>query len=224
MVRVKWDDREALEFPDLRAVGTMFWWLKLRQTPTGYTHIVVKHSGTEGRGLFVVEDLPEGEIILRLSGRLVSTDELGSADRTRQRRSFTSLRGHAHDLRGRPSHLAARNVVHFGNHSCDPNLWHGGPFEIATRRAIQVGEELTIDYGTQSAAPGFSMACSCGFPSVAAWSQVTTGVSLRSKRGTSITGSPPWKIGLRPNELPQSPGTRCHPAALRGSCRGKCLG
>ena len=46
-----------------------------------------------------------------------------------------------------------KDAVHYGNHSCDPTMWHVGPFEIATRRAVHVGEELTIDYGTQTGAP-----------------------------------------------------------------------
>ena len=46
--------------------------------------------------------------------------------------------------------LPPGTLIHFGNHSCDPNMWHVGPFEIATRRAVDVGEELTIDYGTPS--------------------------------------------------------------------------
>jgi SET domain len=60
--------------------------------------------------------------------------------------------------------LPAGSVIHFVNHSCDPNLWRVGTFEIATRRAVHFGEELTIDYATPSGASGFSMACSCGSP------------------------------------------------------------
>ena len=43
-------------------------------------------------------------------------------------------------------------------------MWHVGPYEIATRRAVGVGDELTIDYGTQSGAAGFAIACSSGSP------------------------------------------------------------
>jgi hypothetical protein len=41
-------------------------------------------------------------------------------------------------------------------------MWHDGPYAISARRDVASGEELTIDYGTNSAAPGFSMACRCG--------------------------------------------------------------
>ena len=52
--------------------------------------------------------------------------------------------------------------MHYGNHCCDPNLWHVGPYEIAARRDITAGEEATIDYGTESGAPGWTMPCRCG--------------------------------------------------------------
>lgn len=126
--------------------------------------IVVRASTIEGRGLFVTEDLPADEIVLRLSGRLVSTDELAcliehaNADPLHAYVDTLTIYEDAHLV------LPAGSVIHFGNHSCDPNLWHVGPFEVAIRRAVHVGEELTIDYGTQSGAPGFSVACSCGSP------------------------------------------------------------
>lgn len=58
--------------------------------------------------------------------------------------------------------LPTGTTVHYGNHGCDPNLWHVGPYDIATRRPVRAGEELTMDYGTQTGAPGFSMPCHCG--------------------------------------------------------------
>lgn len=58
--------------------------------------------------------------------------------------------------------LPPRTPAHFGNHSCDPSLWHAGPYSLVTRRDIVAGEEATIDYGTQSGAPGFRMTCRCG--------------------------------------------------------------
>ncbi|MGH9012691.1 MAG: SET domain-containing protein-lysine N-methyltransferase [Acidimicrobiia bacterium] len=52
--------------------------------------------------------------------------------------------------------------IHFGNHSCDPNLWHVDPFTLASRRDISAGEELTIDYATQTANPRVRLDCCCG--------------------------------------------------------------
>jgi hypothetical protein len=60
--------------------------------------------------------------------------------------------------------LPPNTLIHFGNHSCDPTLWHVGPYEVATRRDVAAGQEATIDYGTLSGAEGFELACQCGAP------------------------------------------------------------
>jgi SET domain-containing protein len=44
--------------------------------------------------------------------------------------------------------------VRYGNHSCDPNLWHADVVTITARRDIAAGEELTIDYATH---PGWQI-------------------------------------------------------------------
>jgi hypothetical protein len=134
------------------------------ETTWVHPQIVVKDSNIEGKGLFAREDLPAGEIVLRLGGGLVSTNELGrlietaNADPSHSYVDTLTVDEDTHLV------LPPGTLVHFGNHSCDPNMWHVGPYEISTRRAVEGGEELTIDYGTQSGAAGFSMACSCGSP------------------------------------------------------------
>jgi hypothetical protein len=170
----------------------------------------------------VTEDLPTGEIVHRLGGRLVSTDELArliehaNADPSHAYVDTLTIYEDAHLV------LPGGSVIHFGNHSCDPNLWHVGPFEIATRRAVHVGEELTIDYGTQSGAPGFLWPAAVVRHSVVVWCRVTTGVSLRSRRGTGITGFPLWKLGLRPSETAPVRRTWAHRAARLGQSSQEC--
>jgi uncharacterized protein len=157
-----WRHRECL-YGDEKPIGhNVQVAASVPETPWVHPFIVVKDSGIEGRGLFAGEELPAGEIVLRLSGRLVSTGELArliehaNADPSHAYVDTVTIYEDTHLV------LPSGSVIHFGNHSCDPTLWHIGPFEIATRRAVDAGEELTIDYGTQSGAPGFSMACSCG--------------------------------------------------------------
>lgn len=126
--------------------------------------VVVNDSTIEGKGLFAAKDLPKGEVVIHLSGRIVSTVELvgliehATADPSHAYVDTLTIYEDRHLV------LPSGSVVHFGNHSCDPNLWHVGPFEIATRRVVAAGDELTIDYGTQSGGPGFSMVCHCGSP------------------------------------------------------------
>ena len=98
----------------------------------------------------------------RLGGRLVSTDALrellAAAARDPGRRYIDTI------TVGTDLHLVLppRRPNGYGNHSCDPNLCWVGPYELAARRDIAIGDELTNDYATSTADPGFVMACSCG--------------------------------------------------------------
>jgi len=56
--------------------------------------------------------------------------------------------------------LAPDQPIHFCNHSCDPSLWHLET--VANRRAVSAGEELTIDYATQTTHADFEMNCTRG--------------------------------------------------------------
>jgi uncharacterized protein len=127
-------------------------------------HIAVGDSVIEGNGLFATADIPSGAIVIRLAGHLVSTEELAEllgrtgADPSTPYVDTLTIDEDSHLV------LPPGSAIHFGNHSCDPNLWHVGPYDIATRRPVAGGEELTIDYGTQAGAPGFAMICRCGDP------------------------------------------------------------
>jgi SET domain-containing protein len=129
-----------------------------------HEQLAIQESAIEGRGLFATEDLPANVVVIRLAGRLVSSSDLASligeakADPSMAYVDTLTIYEGVHLV------LAPATKVHFGNHSCDPNLWHVGPYDIATRRPVAAGEELTIDYGTQSGASGFSMTCDCGSP------------------------------------------------------------
>jgi uncharacterized protein len=124
--------------------------------------VTVAPSAIEGSGLFATADLEAGRIVLRLGGRLVPTDELArliavaTADPGLPYVDSVSVADDLHLV------LPPGTAAHFGNHSCNPNLWHDGPYAVAARRPIGAGEELTIDFGTSSGAPGFSMPCRCG--------------------------------------------------------------
>ena len=151
--------------------------------------------------MFATDELPIGEVVLRLSGHLVSTDELGrlienaNADPSHSYVDTLTIYEDAHLV------LPPGTLIHFGNHSCDPSMWHVGPYEIATRRAVGVGEELTIDYGTQSGAAGFSMACSCGSPicrGVVSSNDWRLPEELRRRALPPPTGFRLWRLGLQP--------------------------
>ena len=127
----------------------------------GHPAIVVRESSIAGRGLFASTDIDAGVVVLRLGGRLVDSRELEHLIATVIRGGYVDSVAVAIDL-----HLVLPpdTIAHYGNHSCVPNLWVVGPYELATCRRIAAGEELTIDYGTISDGPSFRMACACGAP------------------------------------------------------------
>jgi hypothetical protein len=123
--------------------------------------VVVRTSAIDGNGLFAERPIGQGDIVLGLGGRLVDGAELN-----RLIAAATSDPGAAYVdtiTVNNDEHLVlpSRTAVHFCNHSCDPNLWHDGPYRIAARRHIAAGDELTVDYGTNSGADGFVMTCRC---------------------------------------------------------------
>jgi uncharacterized protein len=140
--------------------------MKSGPTPSGEVWIdgrlVVRRSAIEGRGLFFAEDMAADTVLIRLGGRLVTSTELDALIAAADAHpdlpyvDTITIYEDAHLV------IPPRTAIHFGNHSCDPTLWHVGPYELATRRDVAGGEEATIDYGTQSGADGFVMDCSCG--------------------------------------------------------------
>jgi len=137
---------------------------RMQPPPTVWLHpdVAVRRSTIEGYGLFAGSDMPEGVVLMRLGGRLVSFSELSVlmeqaiADPLQPYIDTITVYEDTHLL------LPTGSGAHFGNHSCDPNLWHIGPYDLSSRRDITAGEELTIDYATSSGLPGFVMECRCG--------------------------------------------------------------
>lgn len=135
--------------------------------PAVWVHpaIVRDRSSIDGDGLFARQDLDAGAVVVRLGGRLVSSTELdvllahAPAESEGGYVDTITVYDDAHLV------LPPGTAAHWCNHSCDPSLWHVGPYEIAARRPIRVGDELTIDYATHSGAAGFRMRCRCGSPS-----------------------------------------------------------
>jgi hypothetical protein len=119
-----------------------------------------RSSDIEGDGMFAGEDLPANMIVARLRGRLVDDTTL------RQLLAVAAADGSYVDTimidDDQNLVLAPDQLIHFCNHSCDPSLWHLDAETISTRRAVAAGEELTIDYATQTSHADFEMKCNCG--------------------------------------------------------------
>lgn len=110
-----------------------------------------------GSGLFAAMEIKRGEVVSRLGGRLVTTRELYEI--LERSDHYVDTITVAEDV-----HLVSpiRRPNGYGNHSCDPNLWWVGCYELAARRDIDVGEELTSDYAASTSMESWSMTCACG--------------------------------------------------------------
>jgi uncharacterized protein len=120
--------------------------------------IEVRGSDIEGHGLFALEPIEEGEIVIRLGGRLVDGTAMREAARTEPRYAAMQIDEDRHLL------MDWDDPGSRGNHSCDPTLWLAGHYDLAARRRIDPGEELTTDYATMTADDGgdaWSMPCEC---------------------------------------------------------------
>jgi SET domain-containing protein len=122
--------------------------------------VEVRWSPIAGRGLFASAPIPAGTVVSRLGGRLLTGAELRKSLAEPGRPYVDTI------MVGEDRHLVLppRRPNGYGNHGCDPNLWWTGPYELAARRDIAAGEELTNDYATSTAEPDFNMACACGSP------------------------------------------------------------
>ena len=111
--------------------------------------IQVRRSGVHGKGVFALQPIPAGDVLIEYIGEIISWPE--------------ALRRHPHD----PSdpnhtfyfHIDDRHVIDANvggnasrwiNHACDPNCEadeQGGRVFIKALRDLMPGEELFYDYG-----------------------------------------------------------------------------
>lgn len=133
--------------------------------------IQVRRSGVHGKGVFALQPLAKGEVIIEYTGEVISWKE--------------ALRRHPHDPKD-PNHTfyfhiddgrvidakVGGNASRWINHACDPNCESDetdGRVVIKALRAIQPGEELFYDYRLtidERYTPSLKKqyACHCGSP------------------------------------------------------------
>jgi SET domain-containing protein len=118
----------------------------------------VKRSRIQGRGLFALTALPARRKIGELGGERISLNEARRRARNTDCIAIVEFSdGTALD--------ASRNGGNFRyvNHSCDPNTFmrlYKGRVEFYALRRVEVGEELTCDYGPTH--HDGALPCRCG--------------------------------------------------------------
>lgn len=124
--------------------------------------VAIEPSPIAQLGLFARAAIAQGTVVSRMGGRLVLGTEL-------QQIFIEAAQRPAHPYVdtitvGESLHLVLPpgQPNHYGNHSCDPNVWWAGAYILVARRPIVAGEEVTSDYATSTGVAGFAMACCCG--------------------------------------------------------------
>ena len=119
---------------------------------TGLSHFLVStiqmNNSTEGIGRFADESIEENTDVAIIGGLLIDEPD-----------GMIAMPMGA-GLYLNQGHMLFRATT---NHSCNPNLKVSGFNKLVSRRAIDKGEELTIDYGSISVGKGMTIieVCNC---------------------------------------------------------------
>lgn len=106
--------------------------------------VTVKYSPIEGRGIFATTDIPRDELVMVISGEVISGEECERREEE-ENNVYIFWNGEYY------IDTAKTDKIKFINHSCEPNcdvLDHDeSTLNLVAKRNIKSGEELTIDYG-----------------------------------------------------------------------------
>jgi hypothetical protein len=136
----------------------------MRSTPvnenllTGFSnitsHIHVKDSPIQGKGLFCDLDLKMGTVLCEIVGEKIQHEYDPAL--AEQNPNWIGT-GYEEWLTLGPGDIAI-----YLNHSCEPNVIINEKLELIAMRAIRAHEELLLDYSTTELDPYWKMECSCG--------------------------------------------------------------
>jgi uncharacterized protein len=120
----------------------------------------VKPSAIDGQGAFAAEPIPPRLKIGEIRGESISVAEARIRATRHERIMIVEL-----SSRRAVDFSKSADPMRYTNHSCKPNarlVIRNGRVEFYAARAIQPGEEITVDYG-QTHHDG-QLACRCGAP------------------------------------------------------------
>lgn len=104
-----------------------------------------------GRGLFVGEAVPEGALLVRLTGPLLTLPDV----RRKGAAAANALQV------GVDRYLDLDEPGRYANHSCEPNAAVFEDVFLRALRPLAAGEEILFDYST-TVSDGWTMPCACG--------------------------------------------------------------
>ena len=123
----------------------------------------VDFNPATGFGMIAVRDLKAGEVAVRYeerAQRMVSRRHVRRAWRGMRKQWFES---YAWPIAGEVHGMWSSDPAEWRpiNHACDPNTWFEG-LDLAARRDIGAGDELTVDYATFCGPDMQAFECHCG--------------------------------------------------------------
>ncbi len=111
--------------------------------------IQARRSGVHGKGVFALQDIAEGEVLIEYVGEIISWPEAQARhphDPTDPNHTFYFHLSESQVIDARVGGNSSRWI----NHACDPNCEadeQQGRIFIRALRNIRAGEELNYDYG-----------------------------------------------------------------------------
>jgi len=128
-------------------------------------HLEVRQAGAKGKGVYTLEAIAAGRLVVPLGGQVLTSAELTDDMLALQLGPDLWLCSDGSRL---------DDMI---NHSCEPNsgFTDGTPVLYALRN-IAEGEEITWDYSTSLSEPGWTLDCCCGATNcrsvVASWGEL----------------------------------------------------
>lgn len=127
--------------------------------------VAVKRSRIDGFGVFAVEAVPAFRKIGEIRGERISVAEARQRAAGQQRIMIVEV-----SARQAVDASHSSDPMRFTNHSCRPNARlqiRSERIEFYALRAIEPGEEITVNYG-ETHHEG-TLACRCGAPGCIGW-------------------------------------------------------
>ncbi|MBI2758998.1 MAG: SET domain-containing protein [Chloroflexi bacterium] len=127
-----------------------------------YSHLSPKlksdsHADKGGCGVFAVEPVKKGELLVMWGGRIITEDEVDPAMPDFTQRVLQIEEG----LFLFSMDMESADCF---NHSCDPNAGFTGQIGLVAMRDIEAGEEICFDYAMCDGTHYDEFDCSCGHP------------------------------------------------------------
>ena len=118
-------------------------------TPAQGRRIQTRRSGVHGKGVFAVQDIAQGEVLVEYTGEVIGWQEAQDRHPHDPLQPNHTFYFHVDEDRVIDANYGG-NSARWINHSCDPNCFadeQDGRIFITALRNIKAGEELNYDYG-----------------------------------------------------------------------------